>query len=102
MALALVPTRDVHASEFPSSEGLLEDPNMQPPLSYNPIPGDVYYYILSALIPTACMHLSYSLLILLCLCVRACVRACERAFVTEYDHCGVLGTVDKMCPCTYI
>ena len=31
-----------------------------------------------------------------CVCVCVCVRAC----VTEYDHCGVLGTVDKICSCT--
>ena len=33
-----------------------------------------------------------------CVCVRACVLAC----VTEYDHCGVLGTVKEICSCTNI
>ena len=30
----------------------------------------------------------------------SCVRVC--VCVTEYDHCGVLGTVDEICSCIYI
>ena len=43
------------------------------------------------------VQLSYSISILLC----ACVHLCVHVFVTKYDHCGVLGTVDEICPCTY-
>ena len=31
-----------------------------------------------------------------------CVRLSVRVFVTEYDHCGVLGTVCEICTCTDI
>ena len=37
-----------------------------------------------------------------CACVRVCVRVCVRACVTEYDHSGVLDTVDKICSWTNI
>ena len=39
-----------------------------------------------------CIHIMLS-----CLIFR-CVRVC----VTEYDHCGVLDTVDEICSCTFI
>ena len=35
--------------------------------------------------------LSFIFVVCVCVCVCVCVRAC----VTEYDHCVVLGTVDK-------
>ena len=45
---------------------------------------------------TCTVFLSYSLLNLLCVCVCVCVCVFVCVFVTEYDHSGVLYTVEQI------